>query len=127
MGPFHRAWNNYPILWPVLAALLVRLFVVAFVFRDQTDPTDHYAQFGWEMGWVARSIALGHGFSSPFFPATGPTALVPPLFPYLIAGIFSRLWSLHCKSCVRDTFYQQPALCAYLRSHLFERTIRVGG
>lgn len=88
MGPFHRAWNNYPILWPVLAALLVRLFVVAFVFRDQTDPTDHYAQFGWEMGWVARSIALGHGFSSPFFPATGPTALVPPLFPYLIAGIF---------------------------------------
>jgi 4-amino-4-deoxy-L-arabinose transferase-like glycosyltransferase len=88
VGPFRRAWNNYPILLPVLAALLVRLLVVVFVFRDQTDPTDHYAQFGWEMGWVARSIALGHGFSSPFFPATGPTALVPPLFPYLIAGIF---------------------------------------
>src|SRR5271170_2718074 len=88
VGPFRRAWNNYPILLPVLAALLVRLLVVVFVFRDQTDPTDHYAQFGWEMGWVARSIALGHGFSSPFFPATGPTALVPPLFPYLLAGMF---------------------------------------
>jgi 4-amino-4-deoxy-L-arabinose transferase-like glycosyltransferase len=40
------------------------------------------------MGWVARSLALGHGFSSPFFPSTGPTALVPPLFPYLLAAVF---------------------------------------
>src|SRR5260370_10942708 len=29
-----------------------------------------------------------HGFSSPFFPSTGPTALVPPLFPYLLASFF---------------------------------------
>src|SRR5260370_14313314 len=29
-----------------------------------------------------------HGFSSPFFPSTGPTALVPPLFPYLLAAVF---------------------------------------
>jgi hypothetical protein len=72
----------------VLAALVVRLLVVAFVFRDQTDPTNHHAQFGWEMGWVARSIVQGHGFSSPFFPATGPTALMPPLFPCLLAGVF---------------------------------------
>jgi 4-amino-4-deoxy-L-arabinose transferase-like glycosyltransferase len=40
------------------------------------------------MGWVARSIAQGHGFSSPFWPSTGPTALVPPIFPYLVAAIF---------------------------------------
>jgi 4-amino-4-deoxy-L-arabinose transferase-like glycosyltransferase len=72
----------------VLAALLVRLVVVAFGFREQTDPSDHHAAFGWEMGWVARSIFQGHGFSSPFFPSTGPTALVPPLFPYLLAGVF---------------------------------------
>ncbi len=72
----------------VVAALLVRLIVVAIVFRDQTDPTDHYANFGWEMGWVARSIFLGKGFSSPYFPDTGPTAMVPPLYPYLIAAIF---------------------------------------
>jgi 4-amino-4-deoxy-L-arabinose transferase-like glycosyltransferase len=72
----------------VLAALMVRLMVVVYGFRDQTDPTDHHAAFGWEMGWVARSIFEGHGFSSPYFPATGPTALVPPLFPYLLAGVF---------------------------------------
>jgi 4-amino-4-deoxy-L-arabinose transferase-like glycosyltransferase len=88
VGAIQRFWNNHPILLTVLAAFFVRVLVVLFVFRDQTDPTDHYAQFGWEMGWVARSIALGHGFSSPFFPMTGPTALVPPLFPYLVAGIF---------------------------------------
>jgi hypothetical protein len=49
------------------------------------------------MGWVARSIATGHGFGSPFWPLTGPTALVPPGFPYLLAGIFRifGLYSLH--------------------------------
>ena len=88
MGPFHRIWNNHPVLLTVLAAFLVRLFVVLFVFHDQTNPADNHAQFGWEMGWVARSIVQGHGFSSPFFPATGPTALVPPVFPYLLASIF---------------------------------------
>jgi 4-amino-4-deoxy-L-arabinose transferase-like glycosyltransferase len=72
----------------VLAALAVRMMVVAYGFRDQIDPADHHASFGWEMGWVARSISQGHGFSSPFFPATGATALVPPLFPYMLAGVF---------------------------------------
>ncbi|HEY1993573.1 MAG TPA: glycosyltransferase family 39 protein [Edaphobacter sp.] len=72
----------------VLAALIVRLMVVVYGFRDQTDPSDHHAAFGWEMGWVARSIFEGHGFSSPFFPLTGSTAMVPPLFPYLVAAIF---------------------------------------
>jgi 4-amino-4-deoxy-L-arabinose transferase and related glycosyltransferases of PMT family len=37
---------------------------------------------------VARSIAQGHGFSSPFWPSTGATALVPPIFPYFVAAIF---------------------------------------
>jgi len=72
----------------VLGALFIRLIVVAFVFRSVSAPTFDHNEFGWEMGWTARSIALGHGFSSPFLPITGPTALVPPLYPYLLAGIF---------------------------------------
>jgi 4-amino-4-deoxy-L-arabinose transferase-like glycosyltransferase len=88
IGWLRRVWTDHPVLLPVLTALVVRLLVVVFVFHDQTDPADNHAQFGWEMGWVARSIVLGHGFSSPFAPSTGPTALVPPLFPYLLAGIF---------------------------------------
>jgi 4-amino-4-deoxy-L-arabinose transferase-like glycosyltransferase len=86
--PFRKIWANHQVWLMVLAALMVRLAVVGFVFRDQTAPASNHAQFGWEMGWVARSIFLGHGFSSPFFPETGPTALVPPLFPYLLAGVF---------------------------------------
>src|ERR1700758_4331852 len=54
----------------VLAAFLVRLGVVIFGFRDQIDPVDHHAAFGWEMGWTARSIFEGRGYSAPFFPAT---------------------------------------------------------
>ena len=72
----------------VLAAFAIRLVLVACIFPQTISPKDHFAEFGWEMGWVARSIALGHGFSSPFYPFTGPTALVPPAFPYLLAGVF---------------------------------------
>ena len=85
---FRKIWSRHQVLLMVLAALIVRLMVVVYGFRDQADPADHHAAFGWEMGWVARSIFQGHGFSSPFFPLTGPTAMVPPLFPYLVAAMF---------------------------------------
>ena len=44
--------------------------------------------FGWETGRIARSIASGQGFSSPFQDATGPTAWLAPIYPYLLAGVF---------------------------------------
>jgi 4-amino-4-deoxy-L-arabinose transferase-like glycosyltransferase len=72
----------------VAAALLLRLILVACVFRDVAAPTVDHERFGWEMGWTARSIALGHGFGSPFLPSTGATALVPPLYPFLLAFVF---------------------------------------
>ena len=39
-------------------------------------------------GTRSRSIAQGHGFSSPYEGSTGPTAWEPPLYPYLMAGVF---------------------------------------
>ena len=51
-------------------------------------------EFGYEMGRVARSIAQGHGFGSPFHGLTGPTAWQPPLYPYFLAGIF-RLFGVY--------------------------------
>ena len=71
-----------------LLALSLRMIVVAAGFSDVAAPSADHNVFGWEMGWTARSIALGQGFSSPFLPVTGPTALVPPLYPYLLAGLF---------------------------------------
>jgi 4-amino-4-deoxy-L-arabinose transferase-like glycosyltransferase len=49
------------------------------------------------MGRVARSIVLGRGFSSPYESNTGPTAWEPPLYPYLMAGVF-RLFGIYSQA-----------------------------
>jgi 4-amino-4-deoxy-L-arabinose transferase-like glycosyltransferase len=72
----------------VAVALAIRLAVMGFVYTSQLDPgQDHWA-FGCETGRVARSIVTGQGFSSPYTQPTGPTALLPPTYPLLLAGIF---------------------------------------
>jgi 4-amino-4-deoxy-L-arabinose transferase-like glycosyltransferase len=59
------------------------------VFRQyHTRSGEDNFGFGFEMGRVGRSIALGHGFSSPYEGNTGPSAWEPPLYPYLIGGVF---------------------------------------
>ncbi len=68
----------------VLMALAVRLAVIPFVYRDWLDP---FVLEHWAFGLIARSIASGHGFGSPFAP-TGASALLPPVYSYLLAGIF---------------------------------------
>lgn len=72
----------------VTCAFIIRMVIVALVFRGLPGSSQHFGGFGWELGWVGGSIAKGQGFSSPFWPQTGPTALVPPGFPYLLAGVF---------------------------------------
>jgi 4-amino-4-deoxy-L-arabinose transferase-like glycosyltransferase len=72
----------------VLAAFAIRMVVVFFTYRDLPDADKYYEQFGWEVGWVARALASGRGYSSPFYPWSGPTALVAPLYTYLLAGVF---------------------------------------
>jgi 4-amino-4-deoxy-L-arabinose transferase-like glycosyltransferase len=72
----------------VLAAMVVRLIVVAFVYQGFLDPGRDHWEFGWEVGMVARSIATGDGFANPFWGETGPTAWLTPVFPYFLAGIF---------------------------------------
>lgn len=67
-------------------ALRIGWIVIGHTYRFKTS--DDNFSFGWEMGRIAASLASGHGFSSPFGPATGPTAWEPPLYPYLTAGVF---------------------------------------
>jgi 4-amino-4-deoxy-L-arabinose transferase-like glycosyltransferase len=75
--------------WAMVAvAMAVRLVVMAFAYRIQLDPAQDHWVFGWETGRVARSIATGQGFSSPYSEPTGPTALIPPVYTYLLAGVF---------------------------------------
>jgi 4-amino-4-deoxy-L-arabinose transferase-like glycosyltransferase len=92
-----NAWLQSPIGFlatAVLLALAIRLIIVAIVFRDVSAPTIDHSEFGFEMGWTARSLALGRGFSSPFLPITGPTADIPPLYPFLLSIVF-RLFGLY--------------------------------
>src|SRR5271167_5016166 len=58
----------------VLAALAIRLVVMVFLLPEQLEPQRDHWHFGYEAGRIARSIAQGHGFSSPLFEETGPTA-----------------------------------------------------
>lgn len=72
----------------VLAGFAVRLLVMLFAYKLQLDPSSDHWAFGWETGRVARSIVTGRGFSSPYSGPTGPTALLPPVYTYLVAAVF---------------------------------------
>ena len=70
------------------AGLAVRLLVIPFLYADRLDPWRGHWRFAWEMGMVARSLATGKGFTSPFPPETGPTAWMGPVYPTLMAAVF---------------------------------------
>ncbi len=72
----------------VLVALLLRIVLIIPSHRAVLNPANDHFRFGWEMGRVARSIATGKGFSSPYGGDTGLTASQAPAYPYLLAGVF---------------------------------------
>ena len=75
----------------VVVALVLRLALVFVAHSYRFRTGDDNFSFGWEMGRIGRSLAAGQGFSSPFNETTGPTAWEPPLYPFLIAGVFKIL------------------------------------
>jgi len=79
----------------VMAALAVRLAVIPFVYRDWLDP---FVLEHWAFGRVARSLVAGHGFGN-VFADTGPTAVVAPVYTYLLAGIF-RLFGIYTTASI---------------------------
>jgi 4-amino-4-deoxy-L-arabinose transferase-like glycosyltransferase len=82
-----KSWRDS--IWFIVAvAFLVRLAVITIGHTYRITPRLDHFQYGWEMGRLARSIASGQGFSSPTDLASGPSAWAPPLYPYLLAGVF---------------------------------------
>jgi hypothetical protein len=75
------------VMFIVLVAFLLRLAVITVGHTYRITPRRDHFQFAWEMGRIARSIASGHGFGSPTDLDTGPTAWMPPVYPYLLAGV----------------------------------------
>ena len=84
-----------PYLAMTAVALAVRLAVIPFVYKDWMDP---FVLEHWAFGRVARSITSGHGFGN-VFADTGPTAVLPPVYPYVVAGIF-KIFGIETRSSV---------------------------
>ena len=97
MGRKSRAAKGVePYLLMAAVALAVRLAVIPFVYRDWLDP---FVLEHWAFGLVARSIVSGHGFGNVFAPNTGPTAVLPPVYSYLLAGLF-KVFGVETKAAV---------------------------
>ncbi len=74
----------------VLVAWAIRLIVVHFVYPGFLAPGRDHWEFGYETGKIGRSILLGEGFSNPYYGGdTGPTAIIGPVFPYIVAGVMA--------------------------------------
>src|SRR5450755_4531246 len=82
-----RPWTH-SVFFIVLIAFLLRLAVITVGHTYRITPRRDHFQFGWEMGRIARSIAMGQGFASPTDLVTGPSAWAPPVYPYILAGVF---------------------------------------
>jgi 4-amino-4-deoxy-L-arabinose transferase-like glycosyltransferase len=86
--PSRKLPFSHSIFFIVGVAFALRLAVILIGHTYRINPLRDHFQFGWEMGRIARSIVLGHGFSSPTDLDTGPTAWAAPVYPYIIAGSF---------------------------------------
>jgi hypothetical protein len=78
----HWSINHSAGVWIFALAVISNLILAVAV--PNVDWTDQG-----ETSRIAASIANGQGFSNPFQEPTGPSALIPPVYPYLLGGIFS--------------------------------------
>ena len=67
-------------------ALLARLLVLILTITH--NPHNWFYSRPIEMGLVANSLLHGLGYSSPFGGATGPTAIIAPGYPTVVAAVF---------------------------------------
>jgi len=75
-------------VWLLPLSFVLQVVSIGILHPYRVRSGNDNFEFGWEMGRIGRSIALGHGFSSPYEGNTGPTAWEPPLYPFLIGGVF---------------------------------------
>ena len=87
---FRRWWTRVrtSFFWVVAIAFALRFSYILIAHTYKFKTLDGNFSFGWEMGRIGRAIATGRGFADPFDAQTGLTAWEPPLYPYLIAGVF---------------------------------------
>lgn len=80
----------------VLVALTLRLAVVPINNFEGLMNPDHI--HAWEQGNVAEALLSGRGFGSPFM-STQLSAVMPPVFP-LIVAFFFRIFGIHTTTSI---------------------------
>ena len=99
-----QRWTHSP-AWMVVIGFTLRVLYIWLAHTYRFRSNDENFSFGWEIGRIAESIATGHGFSSPFYGDTGPTAWAAPVYPYIVAAAF-KIFGIytHAASFVLLTF-----------------------
>ncbi|MCP4353030.1 MAG: glycosyltransferase family 39 protein [Desulfobacterales bacterium] len=80
-----------------LIALGIRLFLMCY-FESYDMGKDW--KYSYETGNTAKAVAKGQGLSSPYRLPTGPTAILPPLYPCFLAFIFKIFGIFSLKSAI---------------------------
>lgn len=114
-NPDLQATERFP--WKIFwIALVVRVGYMTLARTWHVRPYQDHFSFGWEMGRIARALATGYGFADPFRGHTGPTAWVPPLFPWILAAVFKltgvytalSAWIILAFDCVLNALMVPP-------------------
>jgi 4-amino-4-deoxy-L-arabinose transferase-like glycosyltransferase len=86
---FSRLRAPARIFW---VALIVRVAFMTLAHTYRFRAIDDHFQFGWEAGRIGHALATGFGYADPFsnpvLRHTGPTAWLPPVYPFLIGAVF---------------------------------------
>jgi 4-amino-4-deoxy-L-arabinose transferase-like glycosyltransferase len=104
-------------LWPrALVLTIVAAFVARLAVYHLSDvmlgfPRPPNSPYAWEVGNIARSIALGKGFSSPLPVDTGATAWLTPVYPYLLAILF-KIFGIYSRGSELGILYLNSAFSA---------------
>ena len=85
--------------WLIQPKVLVFILIFILAFRIRSEellkiPSRYMRpNSGWELSSIAISLFNGEGFANPYMIETGPTAHLPPIYPYLVSFIY-RIYGL---------------------------------
>jgi 4-amino-4-deoxy-L-arabinose transferase-like glycosyltransferase len=108
----------------VLVALVLRLAVIpfnSFLFENLMDASHVHT---WEQGNMARALVAGQGFGSPFDSHMQPSAVMPPIYPLIVAGFFllfgvhtsQSIFAIHAFDCLINSLACIPIFLLARRS-----------
>ena len=123
MSSSARGWlRKVPVwAWMVLVALALRVAVIPFDTIENLMDAEHV--HAWEQGNVARALVAGRGFGSPFV-SEQTSAIMPPVYPLIVAGIFevlgvhtaASIFAVHAFDCLTNALACIPIFLVARRS-----------